>query len=154
MNVFLLTPAPLESARIFAQHDPVRARKQLLECLQILASVDHALDGGTSMQKADGSYYKAAHPHHPITKLCRDVGAMYYLTVDVAWALTYQFPDHACSRTFWAWHWKHRYKRGDKLICCRSGHEPVYTTSREEYARIMLAYLIERKGFPVSAVSQ
>ena len=145
MNVFLIHPDPARSASLFLAADPIRARKQLLECCQILASVDHTLLGYTGMRKANGDYYKAAHPHHPITKLCADVQAMYSLTLDVTLELARALPDHACSRSLKEWDPMLSWENDPRLICCRAGSPPLIVHSREEYAKVMLEYLITRK---------
>ena len=62
MNIFLLSPNIKESCEELARLDPVRARKQLVECCQLLATVDHIKNGFTNMLKADGTPYKMASP--------------------------------------------------------------------------------------------
>lgn len=147
MNIFLIRPCPSCSAKVFLAIDPVRARKQLLECCQILATVDHILFGATTMLKADGSPYGKAHPHHPITKRCAEQVNQYRLCLDVAASLADRLPKHACTASLN--HWLFQSNAIDRralgchpgLLVCRKGLEPVLVGSREEYANVMSAYL-------------
>ena len=72
MNVFLISPEAQQAARDLAELDPVRARKQLLECNQILASVEWARTGACTMIKANGETYGQSHRHHPCVTQVRN----------------------------------------------------------------------------------
>lgn len=148
MNLFLLHPNHHIGASMLAKRDPIRARKQLLEGCQILATVDHLLHGKTFMMRADGAPYGAAHPHHPIVKNACVSPNQWWLAHDLVKALARCFKDHACSKSFAAWaHPQRSPAKVDAglLVCCRSGREPCYVTTRTEYSSTMLAYMKETK---------
>lgn len=147
MNIFLIRESASLSAVAFKQIDPVRARKQLLECCQILASVDILVTGSTRMLKADGSPYKLAHQHHPITKRCAEYMDQWDLCYDVARTLADEMPGHACSTSFhrWSHTWLGRVqinlKSDPGLILCRLGFDPIMVEDRLTYSNIMAGYL-------------
>lgn len=149
MNIFLIRESASLSAVAFKQIDPVRARKQLLECCQILASVDILVTGSTNMLKADGTPYKLAHQHHPITKRCAEYMDQWDLCYDVARTLADEFPGHACSRSFFSWaaHLPHLRVRSNlkpepfELLLCRLGFDPIMVEDRFQYSNIMAGYL-------------
>ena len=149
MNVFLVHADVSESSRILAIHDPRRARKQLVECCQLLASFDHLTLGSTSMRKLDGTPYKCAHPHHPLTKYLLVSAEQVKLTYDVGTGLSDFFPNHACSRSIAEWKF-HVYGGGSRLLACRTGYQPHLCDSRREYAELLLAYMIEKKNLTIT----
>jgi hypothetical protein len=154
MNLFLVHQDPNQSARLLAKADPVRARKQLLEGCQLLASADMLFSGRTNMLKAGGLPYNLAHQHHPITKNMVANKHQWELARDVASGLADEFPDHACSTSFHRWCWEpsklclRHYGARDKvsLCVCRSGFPVMFTNTRRNYTRILRSYCINYKG--------
>lgn len=149
MNVFLMDESFTESAAILSKHDPVRARKQLVECCQLLASAEHALTGSTIMRKKDGSLYKVAHPNHPITLRIQESYSMYLTTVALGLSLAKHFTAHACSASMIEWHSLSRLATivpmSRSLVVCRKGKPNVTVWSLRDYAKMMKAYIIEYK---------
>jgi hypothetical protein len=144
MNIFLINPDALVSAHLFARLDPIRARKQLVECCQLLASVEHALTGASTMRRDDGQPYKAAHPHHPITREMRENWYQWALCYDVALSLAQVYRDHACTRTILDWRFDDSLipvPADEKYLIVRRGYNIQYVYNRAEYARILRAYL-------------
>lgn len=153
MNVFLIHPDAAESARQLAALDPIRARKQLVECCQLLASVDHHWDGRTTMRRADGFDYKAAHPYHPITIEAGKNLYQWKLIVDVAAGLADVYPNHGCARSFRYWSNRtinvaqHGLKDPDETyIVVRREYPTIYVSDRETYASLMKQYVIDKQG--------
>lgn len=143
MNIFLIREDPRRSAMHFATLDPIRARKQLLEGVQLLASCDLLRQGKTNLLRKDGEPYRLAHPHHPLTRRMVASRAQWSLCYDVVDALSEVFPDHACSRSFARWISISAPYLGasDQLLIVRKGHPQILVNSRREYAAIMLDYL-------------
>lgn len=148
MNIFLIRESAYRSAVEFKRIDPVRARKQLLECCQILASVDILLEGSTNMRKSNGESYRLAHQHHPITKRCAKYWDQWCLCYDVARTLADEMPGHACAISLHRWatmrysHMSHLLVDSDaRLLVCRLGFEPTLVDSRQSYSVIMSDYL-------------
>lgn len=149
MNIFLLNSDALKSGQEFVKIDPVRARKQLLECCQILASVEYALFGITSLYRKDGFPYGNAHPYHPIVKNCSVSPRNFWMCVEVAYGLARQFPDHACSKSFLnAASWGSVVNKIPNniidYVVCRSGKEVKYVRTRSEYVSILRPYLLAK----------
>lgn len=147
MNIFLLHPDPKISAHMFLARDPVRARKQLLECCQIIATLDIVKTGTTCMLKADGNPYKKTHEHHPCVTHCFVSSPQYFkLLLPVTQGLSDVFPDHACSNSFIAWaksganQWRVDNKTSSYVVV-RRDHDHAYVDSIDSYARMMNAYL-------------
>jgi len=147
VNIFLINEDPRRSAIDFAILDPIRARKQLLEGVQLLASVEIIRTGSTAMRKKDGEPYRLAHPHHPLTRRMIVSRAQWSLCYDVVNALSEVFPDHACSRSFARWVAISAPYLGanDRLLIVRKGEPPTLVNSRREYAVIMSHYLATKR---------
>lgn len=156
MNIFAIQTDIQESCRELADLDPARARKQLVECCQLLASADHLLLGGTAMTKADGTPYGKAHPHHPITKNMVMSRPNRDLCLQVASRLATIYPDHACSESIrnyvkaqiqpYTDRATSIIKAGttDTLCVCRRGVPPAYITTLEEYAALLRPYFLAK----------
>ena len=154
MNIFLVHPSFEQSAKILAVADPIRARKQLLECCQLLAHFG-------PMRKASGEYYKLGHSNHPVTRHMRISYAQYCLCFNVAFYLAKEFPAHACATSLKAWHMTYFHslcnfnatptgieikKLVSNLILCRKGQPQIFVQSIAEYAALMREYCISTKG--------
>lgn len=146
MNIFLIDKDFEASASLFHVVDATRARKQLVECCQLLASADILSRGSTMMRRKDGKPYGLSHPHHPITCAVAERAAQWRLCYDVAIGLAGQYPTHACSASLivWSRHVELRNDDGGRLLCMRKGYDPVYVPDRAAYADIMSAYLSEK----------
>lgn len=164
MNIFRIDINPWDSAKLLFKYDPVRARKQLLESCQILASVQHLNNGKTDLLKADGAPYKAAHPNHPCTTWSANSIQQYDMLFQTTEALAELIQDHACSRSFYAARRELEYQRiacntinpstnqpYEGLIVVRRGHthKVVYTVA--DYACLIRQYLVDTKNFPKDA---
>jgi hypothetical protein len=149
MNVFVIHPDFARSCRELAEASPIHAKKQLVECCQILASAERNTCGDTSMFKADGSKYKHAHPHHPITKLVGTSYAMWNLTYTVGMTLAAIYDNHEAGYSIRNWKPLSPPTTGGDLIVCRLGREPVITQSLAVYSIFMRTYLRTHKGIKV-----
>lgn len=145
MNVFLLNPNVYDSCRELARIDPVRARKQLVECCQLLASIEWKLTGKCTMVRADGQTYKMAHPHHPCVTHAISSFAQYDLTFKVAYELSWEFPNHASAESFWNWGRlrSHPNHRSDYVIV-RRGFAHRYVDNLADYVRYLRPYFMEK----------
>ena len=153
MNIFRIHPNAWDSANLLLKYDPVRARKQLLESCQIIASVEHAISGRTTMLKADGQPYKAAHPHHPCVRWSVNARQQYDMLCTTTHALASLMTEHACSKSF--------FNSSAALVCprntdygmivVRKGYEHRVVHSINDYALLMREYLEMFKGFPKDA---
>lgn len=144
MNIFLINADAMVSAHLFARLDAVRARKQLVECCQLLASVEHAITGASTMKREDGALYKAAHPHHPITKEMAENWYQWALCYDVALHLAMVYRDHACAATLRAWSFddaKIPMPEIERYLIVRRGYNIQYVYTRSHYAAILRDYL-------------
>lgn len=142
MNIFLVHPDYNESAKQLAKADPIRARKQLVECCQLLAHFG-------KMYKADGTEYKLAHPNHPIVHHMRLSFHNYLMCWAVAWHLAPRFPTHASAKSFDNYFRlvsREKFTDDKRLIACRKGQPQIYVQTLEEYAAIMRDYCIQVKG--------
>jgi len=155
MNIFLINESAYVSAVLLTKHDPVRARKQLLECCQMLASVDYIWHNDTKMLKKDGTPYGAAHRHHPCVKVASTSAAQYRMLLDLAMQLAFMHPDHACSNSLRLWMLTRRPRHQNpylawpgEMVVVRKGTMPVFVETREQYAPMMLDYMRKTKGFP------
>lgn len=148
MNLFIVHPDADVSARMLAQADPRRARKQLLEACQLLAAVDHAIFGETAMLRADGRPYGNAHPHHPITLNMRQSHRNWLLAYSIALGLARQYRGHACSKSFfeWAAHTWPAHRYGGDYVFCRKGQPQQRFTLLKDYVLACRAYLTTAKG--------
>lgn len=145
MNIFLLSPNIMESCRELAELDPIRARKQLVECCQLLATVDHIKKGSTDMLRADGTPYKMAHPHHPITKNMIVSSANHALCTSVAYWLSKINRLHACTKSFDNWLISHySYVFSGDLCVVRKNHDTVYVDDIIEYSELMRPYVLAK----------
>jgi len=145
MNIFLIHPDPLQSAIDFRALDPIRARKQLLECCQILASADILRFGVTTMRKKSGEPYNLTHQHHPITISTATNPRQWRLCCDVALGLAAAFPQHACAYSFNNWQGGIIEVAGCRgLIVVRSGHPHVFVNDYSEYAELLRPYLLKK----------
>lgn len=157
MNIFRIDINPWDSAKLLFKYDPVRARKQLLESCQILASVQHINNGKTDLLKADGTPYKAAHPNHPCTKWAANSLMQYDMLFQTTDALAELLPTHACARSFFNARRDLELQtipfppKYDGLIVVRRGAEHKVVHSVNDYARIMRQYLVDTKNFPKDA---
>ena len=145
MNIFLLSPNIRESCQELAELDPIRARKQLVECCQLLATVDHIKKGSTDMLRADGTPYKMAHPHHPITKHMCVSYANISLCVGVSYCLSNIYPTHACAYSFNKWMYSHYDEVITGTHCVvRKDHDTLYVNSLTEYSELMRPYVMAK----------
>lgn len=142
MNIFLVHENYATSAKMLAKADPIRARKQLLECCQLLAHF------GLGMYKVDGTPYKLAHPNHPITRHMKLSYKNYLLCWSVAYCLADLFPSHACSKSFDKFYRTRHEKEftGDGYIVCRKGQPVTFVNTLAEYAALMREYCETVKG--------
>jgi hypothetical protein len=146
MNVFVIQPNISESSREFAAIDPIRARKQLLECCQILSSVDYHQFGTTWMNRKDGVPYKfpKSHRNHPVILAAVKSGDQYHMTLEVAETLAREFPLHAAGRSLAIWRANRPVFNGwteKGLTACRTGFPMVKQIDLVEYASLMRAYV-------------
>lgn len=145
VNIFLIDPSPSISAREFLEKDQIRARKQLLECCQILATVDHLLFNKTEMLKKDGTPYGITHKHHPCVTFSLESITQWELCIHVAHALAEVIPSHACAKSYWRWRLTYclrPQKSADaRLIVVRKNHPQIFVNDYVLYAKIMLDYL-------------
>lgn len=151
MNVFVIHPNIVESSREFAAIDPLRARKQLLECCQILSSVDYHQFGTTWMMRKDGTAYKfpKSHRNHPVILAAVKSEDQYRMTVEVAETLAREFPLHASGRSLAFWRANRPGFSGwveKGLTSCRKGFPMVKQLDLVEYARLMRAYVKRKHG--------
>lgn len=145
MNIFLLSPNIRESCQELAELDPIRARKQLVECCQLLATVDHIKKGSTDMLRDDGMPYKMAYPHHPITKhMCVSI-ANHALCIGVAYCLAKIYNTHACAKSFHKW-WNLYYSELiiGTLCVVRKDHDTVYVNTLTEYSDLIRPYVMAK----------
>lgn len=152
MNVFRIHVNPEASAELLMRHDPVRGRKQLLECCQIIASAERLYRGETNMLKADGTPYGLTHPGHPCVRYCKTSHLQRCITIETAVALSRFNVSHACSKSLATWihNPTSRLSQEDVAlyaVVVRRNHEHVYVDTVDKYATLMLAYLRETKGF-------
>ena len=145
MNIFLLSPDIKESCQELAELDPVRARKQLVECCQLLASVDHIIEGSTDMLRADGLPYKMVHPHHPITKHMCISDANHTLCHAVAYWLSLIYDAHACCKSLRNWTFSNDFHFKSNTYCVvRLHHDTVYVNTLTEYSDLMRPYVMAK----------
>jgi hypothetical protein len=149
MNVFLLQSNIDESSKEFAAIDPLRARKQLLECCQILSCADYHQFATTWMARKDKVLYKfpKAHRNHPVVLASAFSYDQFELTRLVAEGLAKQFPNHASSESLSIWnsqrlHFNKWSKRG--LTSCRTGYPITLVETLSEYAGLMRQYLMNK----------
>lgn len=148
MNVFLLDPAFGLSCKELSMRDPVRARKQLVECCQVLACVDILRGHPTAMRKADGTQYAPTKSqlHHPICVAAAMSNKMYWLTANVALELAKIYPTHACTKSLisymkaWGISEQQQDHSGSLLLVRRGEPHAVLGTFRS-YAMHMRQYL-------------
>lgn len=148
MNVFLVHPDAHASSIMLYKADPIRARKQLLECCQLLATADHIMCGSTTMMRADGEPYGKAHTHHPCTRHMVASWDQQFLTMEVAACLAVLLPTHACAKALGNWTLPKRAPIPPKsgFVVVRFGHWPQLVKTREEYATLCREYLETHKG--------
>lgn len=150
MNILIVAPSITLSVSQFAQVDPRRARKQLVECCQILACVDILRGGATTMTRADGALYKPtlAQMHHPVCVACLMSSRQYIACVTLASCLAWEFPGHASASSFREWHSKADVPpaQGGGFLCVRRGMPHKLVNTVEEYAEIMRAYWRKKLG--------
>jgi len=153
VNIFLIHEDADQSAVDFTAMDRVRANKQLVECCQILATADHLMHKSTKMIKMDGTPYRVAYADHPLVILVSQSLPMWELCRDVAAGLAVQRPNHACTASLlsWMYHGPVPPSTDTGLMCFRKGQPPIRVLDRAEYARVMYAYLITKRGEPLHA---
>ena len=67
MQIFILDENPQVSAQILQELSPKRANKQIVEGMQLFASLAHHYNTQIPLTK-NNKLYKLSHQHHPITK--------------------------------------------------------------------------------------
>lgn len=149
MNVFLIQPDIRASCEELAKLDPIRARKQLVECCQVLASVEHALTGKCTLIKANGQPYGRSHPHHPCVVQACKAFKQWNLTYEVAFQLADVFPAHACAKSFRAWNCAESVLStgpATSLLVVRRNHPHTYVNTLAEYVSLMRPYFLAKLG--------
>ena len=149
MNVFLLHPDPTVSAQILKDRDPVRGRKQLVECCQLLAAAE-ARVRPTTMFRADGLAYGISHPHHPCTVYTWQSLVQRRLVYEVGLALAQVFPTHASSTSITRWQWFDEAPTPPEYayVVVRKGYPHHYTNCREVYSQYIRPYWEQKLGVP------
>jgi len=150
MNLFLLQSDIEESAKEFSSIDPLRARKQLLECCQILSCADYHQFNTTWMQRKDKVLYKfpKAHRNHPVVLAAAFSFEQFELTKLVAESLARQFPNHASSESLSIWnHKRQTYTNWSKkgFTSCRTGYPITLVSTINEYANLMRQYVLNKQ---------
>lgn len=149
MNILLAHPDVALAAEEFVRVDRKRANAQIKECCQLLAAVDNIMLGKTSMIKKNGQPYGTSHPHHPITKHMMVSGSQYRLVVQLAYALSYYMPRHACATSLSNW-WCDVIipESRPSYVLCRKGREPIFLGNIDTYAAMCRDYMHLTKGYP------
>jgi hypothetical protein len=145
MNIFLIDEDPLVSAEKLVTRDPIRARKQLVECCQILATCDILGAGSTDMTRADGESYALAHQHHPLILWSTINWTQWWLCNQVGLGLATCMPEHASATSYLSWRYRHRPYRSFSLILWRRGYAPLRCADMSIYAKHCMDYLVQRK---------
>jgi hypothetical protein len=93
MNIFVFCPYLKDSADYFFDKDPLRARKQIVELAQCLATVLH--ERGLSVPKSDGSPYRPTHPNHPVVRWLRSAPENAHWASAYLWELLGAYCRHS-----------------------------------------------------------
>lgn len=104
MQLYVLHPCPLMAAERLTEVCPVRARKQLLETNQMLATLSRDWRCVSPMLKKDGKAYGTKmHEHHPVTKWTDSDDDNLLWVLWFNFHLSQQFPSHAAGLSFNRW---------------------------------------------------
>lgn len=150
MNVFIIDSNVEKSSEEFARIDPKRARKQLVECCQVLAYVDYHHFATTWMIRGNGERYKLAksHKNHPIVLAAVRSKQQFDLTCEVTRTLSTHFPNHRCVHTYQQWlATRPLYTNWDSvsgLTSCRTGYPLLTGLTIERYAELMRQYVLNK----------
>lgn len=146
MNIFLIDPDYELSAVKLYTKDYVRANKQILECAQLLAFYEINTTGSTSILSQSGLPYRAtkAQLNHPISRHMLHHRSAYDLCWGTFQGLVKLVPDHACARSVVSNRRMNICDRQEYMIC-RRGYPISYAKSLEQYASVILDYLINHK---------
>jgi hypothetical protein len=149
MNIFLIDPDPVISAKNLFACDPIRANKQIVECAQLLAFFEIWHTGSTTLLRMDGQQYKAntSQLNHPLSMHMRYHRSTYDLCWSVVHGLLAQRPDHSCGISLRNYTSKRMLAYGTNIeyVVIRKDHDIRFVKSLAEYANTLHEYLIKYK---------
>jgi len=159
MNLLISHPDYAHAAYELMKADPIRGRKQLVECCQIIASVEHLKLGAITMRKSNGELYKKGHTHHPLVINCAESYNQFIMLIDFSLAIglaVSKINKHASCSSFMDWYNSDTYFNLNRkvynectsrdYVLVRKGYLAIRVNLVETYANIMREYMIKDKG--------